>query len=277
MAPDELLLDGQQRMTSLYQACMRRQVVETITPKKKMVKRWFYIDIQKAMKPDADRDDAIFSVPEDRRIKTNFDKDILLDLSKPEHEFEKLMFPLNQVFDWDEWQESFGDYWIAKGDVGKRDVFKRFKNEVLRISNHYQVPVIASTHDTSHEAVCLVFEKVNTGGKPSMPLNSLPPCMPRAGTSCGTTGLEPTAKSGMQTRLPNSAAPRTKRSACFQKWRAPTSFRRSRCVTPRRSGRQSRQRREGKRPSGSASHPPIIAGSAAGSLPRISGRRGGRL
>src|SRR4051794_37519960 len=30
MTPNELLLDGQQRMTSLYQACLRREVVETI-------------------------------------------------------------------------------------------------------------------------------------------------------------------------------------------------------------------------------------------------------
>src|SRR3974390_2583788 len=39
-----LLLDGQQRMTSLYQVALRRKVVETITPKKKKVSRWFYID-----------------------------------------------------------------------------------------------------------------------------------------------------------------------------------------------------------------------------------------
>jgi hypothetical protein len=81
MTPDELLLDGQQRMTSLYQACLRRDVVQTITPKNRMVKRWFYIDIRKALMPDGDRDDAIFSVLEDRRLKTNFDKEILLDLS----------------------------------------------------------------------------------------------------------------------------------------------------------------------------------------------------
>ena len=165
-APDELLLDGQQRMTSLYQSCMRREVVETITPKNKLVKRWFYIDIPKALQPEVDRDEAICAVPEDRRIKTNFDKDILLDLSTSELEYERLMFPLNRVFDWDEWQESFGDYWIAREDAAKRDLFKRFKNEVLLNFKAYQVPVIALSHDTSHAAVCLVFEKVNTGGKP---------------------------------------------------------------------------------------------------------------
>lgn len=164
--PEELLLDGQQRMTSLYQSCFRRNVVQTITPKNKVVRRWFYIDILKALQPNADREEAIFAVPEDRRLKTNFNKNVLLDLSTPEREYEQLMFPLNRVFDWDEWQESFGDYWIARNDASKREVFKQFKNEVLANFKAYQVPVITLADDTSHEAVCLVFEKVNTGGKP---------------------------------------------------------------------------------------------------------------
>jgi hypothetical protein len=33
--PQSLLLDGQQRMTSLYQVTLRGKVVETVTPKKK--------------------------------------------------------------------------------------------------------------------------------------------------------------------------------------------------------------------------------------------------
>lgn len=166
VVPEQLLLDGQQRMTSLYHACMRRAVVETITPKKKLVKRWFYIDIQKALQADADREAAILAIPEDRRIKTNFDKTVVLDLSTPAAEYEKLMFPLNQAFDWDKWQEDFGDYWIAKGDPGKRQVFRQFKETVLQNFVTYHVPVISLDHTTSHEAVCLVFEKVNTGGKP---------------------------------------------------------------------------------------------------------------
>ena len=58
-APDQLLLDGQQRMTSLYQTCVRKELVETITPRQKLVKRWFYIDIEKALRSDVDREDAI--------------------------------------------------------------------------------------------------------------------------------------------------------------------------------------------------------------------------
>ncbi len=163
--PEQLLLDGQQRMTSLYQSCMRRQVVSTITAKKRLVTRWFYIDIRKALSSDTDRDSAIFSVPQDRKLKENFDKDIKLDLSFAQFEYEKLIYPLNQAFNWDTWQEEFGDYWITRGQPEMREIFKQFKNEVLKNFSEYQVPVIALGADTSHEAVCLVFEKVNTGGK----------------------------------------------------------------------------------------------------------------
>lgn len=165
MQPEQLLLDGQQRMTSLYQSCMRREVVSTITAKKRLVKRWFYIDIRKALNAEADRDSAIFAVPQDRKIKENFDKDIVLNLSSAQLEYQTLMYPLNQAFNWDTWQEEFGDYWIAKGKPELRELFKQFKNDVLKNFAEYQVPVIALGADTSHEAVCLVFEKVNTGGK----------------------------------------------------------------------------------------------------------------
>jgi len=164
-APDELLLDGQQRMTSLYQACYRREVIQTITPKNKSVRRWFYFDIRKSLQ--GDRAEALFSVPEDRRLKSDFDRKIDLDLSTPELEYTHLQFPVNRVFDWDDWSEGFDDFWISgKGDLTKREIFKQFKNEVLQNFKAYQVPVIALDKSTSHEAVCLVFEKVNTGGKP---------------------------------------------------------------------------------------------------------------
>ena len=198
--PDELLLDGQQRMTSLYQACMRREVVETTTPTK-LVKRWFYVDITMALKAGVDRDDAVFSVPEDRRIKTNFNKDVRLDLSTPDREFAQLMFPLNRVFDWDEWQEDFGDYWIARGEIAKRDVFKAFKKEVLENFKSYQVPVITLSHDTSNEAVCLVFEKVNTGGKPLDAFELLTAMYAARGHKLRDDWLGTDALKGMHTRL----------------------------------------------------------------------------
>lgn len=162
--PTSLILDGQQRITSLYQVALRGRVVDTVTPKNKKVRRWFYIDIRKALDPNSDREDAIIGVPEDKIERTNFGREITLDLSTPQKEYAALMYPVSQVFDWDAWQDGFHDYW--KHDDSTRGMFRPFKNAVLTNFDKYQMPVIALDKSTSKEAVCVVFEKVNTGGKP---------------------------------------------------------------------------------------------------------------
>ena len=55
--------------------------------------------VKKCLDNNEDRYDAILPVPEDRRIKTYFDRRILLDLSARELEYEHEMFPINIVFD----------------------------------------------------------------------------------------------------------------------------------------------------------------------------------
>jgi hypothetical protein len=166
VVPQSLLLDGQQRMTSLYHATVRGKVVETVTPKKKRVKRWFYIDIRKASDSAIDREDAIIGVPEDRVIRKDFGRAIVLDLSSEQGEYESLMYPVSQIFDWDRWQDGFDNHWAGDTHQAVRNEFRAFKKQVLENFKYYQVPVIALGRSTSKEAVCVVFEKVNTGGKP---------------------------------------------------------------------------------------------------------------
>ena len=62
--PSLFLLDGQQRLTSLYQALVYDGPVRTRDSRGKKIKRWYYIDMLKAMDPNVDREDAVFSVPE---------------------------------------------------------------------------------------------------------------------------------------------------------------------------------------------------------------------
>lgn len=166
VVPQSLLLDGQQRMTSLYQVTLRGKVVETVTPKKKKVKRWFYIDIRKALDPTIDREEAIVGVPEDRCVRADFGREVILDLSSPEHEYQSLMYPVIQVFDWDRWQDDFDKHWRGDQHEAVREEFRAFKRQVLENFKYYRVPVISLDRSTSKEAVCVVFEKVNTGGKP---------------------------------------------------------------------------------------------------------------
>jgi hypothetical protein len=166
VVPQSLLLDGQQRMTSLYQVTLRGKVVETVTPKKKKVKRWFYIDIIKSLNLSIDREEAIVGLPEDRIVRTDFGREAVLDLSSAEREYDSLMYPVSQVFDWDRWQDGFDKHWGGDQNQSVRDEFRAFKRLVLENFKYYRVPVITLDRSTSKEAVCVVFEKVNTGGKP---------------------------------------------------------------------------------------------------------------
>lgn len=165
--PQSLLLDGQQRITSLYQVAFRGKVVETVTPRKKRVKRWFYIDIEKALSPNVEREEAIISFPENKILADDFGRQVILDVSTPEKEYEALLYPVSSVFDWDNWQRGFIEYSMKRGDFEATwKVISAFKEQVVDNFQKYQVPVIALGRDTTKEAVCLVFEKVNTGGKP---------------------------------------------------------------------------------------------------------------
>jgi hypothetical protein len=163
--PKSLLLDGQQRMTSLYQVTLRGKVVETVTPKNKKVKRWFYIDIQKALDLGVDREEAIIGVPQDRVVRTDFGRVVELDVSSVEQEYAALMYPVSQVFDWDTWQDGYDAHWPGDANADRRLIFRNFKRQVLENFKSYRVPVITLGQATSKEAICVVFEKVNTGGK----------------------------------------------------------------------------------------------------------------
>lgn len=165
--PQSLLLDGQQRITSLYQVTIRNKVVETVTPKRKKVRRWFYIDILTALDDTANREDAIVGIPDDRIVRGPFSRTVELDLSTREAEFENLMYPVSRVFDWNDWQKEFIDHAVKTGDFNEKwDIIKPFNEQIINQFTKYQVPVIALDKQTSKEAVCVVFEKVNTGGKP---------------------------------------------------------------------------------------------------------------
>ena len=162
--PDHFLLDGQQRITSLYQTTMRRDVVETVNAKKRKIKRFFYIDMVKALDITVDRLDAIIGIQESKVDTRNFGSEIVRDLSSEQQEYAQCMFPTNRIFESDAWQMGFFKYWGDDLKV-KSDFWFRFQNEILAAFKTYQMPVIQMGRDTSRAAVCLVFEKVNTGGK----------------------------------------------------------------------------------------------------------------
>lgn len=165
--PEHLILDGQQRLTSIYQATASQEPVMTKTDKGKPIKRYYYLSMEKCLDEEEDRLDAILSVPDDRKIKENFDRDVKLDLSTRELEYEQKLFPVNIVFDSKAVMDWFMGYITHYGMKAEAmEEFKQFQADVLNTISSYKLPVITLDKSTPREAVCKVFENVNTGGVP---------------------------------------------------------------------------------------------------------------
>lgn len=140
---------------------MSMDAVETKDAKGKPIRRWYYLDIKQAVGNEDDREDAVLSVPEDRQVKA-FGGEITIDVTTPEKEYAYDLFPVNRIFKSAEWRQAYNKYWNYAPE--KIRLYDAFESEVIKRFEQYQVPVIELKKETPKEAVCLVFERVNTGG-----------------------------------------------------------------------------------------------------------------
>ena len=163
--PDELILDGQQRLTSLYNALFSKNPVHTKTDKGKEIDRYYYINIENALDPNADDDDVIISIPATKQIVSDFGRKIEKDLSTKQDEFREKSFPLNIILDpgaEQGWQNEYYAYYNYDPAVIQQ--FTAFFSKIIMPTQKYAMPVILLDKETPKEAVCQVFENVNTGG-----------------------------------------------------------------------------------------------------------------
>ena len=160
--PELLILDGQQRITSLYQTIITNEIVTTKNEKNYAIKRWYYIDMVKAMDENCDLEEAIISINEKKQITEDFGRRIVLDLSEKEFEFENLMYPVCMIDDYSTWRREFNEYW--QYDREKSMFWDKFEDRIINSFNKYMLPIIIMKKENPKEAVCQVFEKVNTGG-----------------------------------------------------------------------------------------------------------------
>ena len=163
--PNWLILDGQQRLTSIYSALYNENPVDTKTDKGIEIKRFYYFDIEKCLDTTTDRIEAIVSVDENKKIKGFGHNIVLLDLSDKKDEYDKKLIPANILLDtikFSKWQIEYFKYY--NGDSEIMNEFMNFIDKIQIPLMKYAIPVIRLDEDTPKEAVCQVFENVNTGG-----------------------------------------------------------------------------------------------------------------
>ena len=164
--PGELLLDGQQRCTSLFMATYAQKPVRTRSQQNRVQRLYYFIDIRKALQPNTEFEEAIIAVPQDKILRSDFGRKVEMDLSVRENQYRYSFFPLNQIFDSRNWSYGWVDHWRHDEKAPEiQDLDRRFYREVIEVFERYKMPIIRLDRTNSREAICTVFEKVNVGGK----------------------------------------------------------------------------------------------------------------
>jgi hypothetical protein len=156
--PELLLLDGQQRLTSLTQALTGDGVVATMDSRGKLLERRYYVDMAMALEGEHRIDEAVRSIPGDGVVRSNFGRDIELDVSTAHSEREHGLFPVRLLFSADTVTWLFG--------MADSERASAFHAAVIQPATTYNIPAIELDTSTNKSAVATVFEKVNTGGLP---------------------------------------------------------------------------------------------------------------
>ena len=165
--PKAYLLDGQQRITTLYQALNHPDLPVEM----KGAKRWYYIDLVKARK----KEDSIVSVSASKKLSRgdSSPESFLLQVMRSEGdstlELLKHCIPTEELLNSGGWKRDYIHFWQSirqphpEGDASalmewcEEHVFEHFRQA--------KVPEIRLGGSFDKQAVCSIFELVNSTGK----------------------------------------------------------------------------------------------------------------
>ena len=160
LQPETLVLDGQQRLTSLLYAF----TAPDLALKNTKLRRWFFLDLARlSAKPDDD--DVVF----ERSVRD------LGGLLTPEAQFEQRVIPCTMLLrqpDFYKWRDDFEDWMGANRPDWKAEYKGKWRGEwteVVSDLHDFRVPVVEVPRveqDDQHALgrVCAIFEKLNSTG-----------------------------------------------------------------------------------------------------------------
>ena len=149
-----LILDGQQRITSIYYAI--KALPEPIPKQKEAYE--FFIDIGKLLN---------LSKHTKLLIVKGYPQNKLKGLDDTRTQYEKQFFPLSRLSDYQRWCNGFTPYLIneEKRDPTKAATYvMQIANRLSTIWGIYKIPIIKLPKDLKIDSVADVFERINTTG-----------------------------------------------------------------------------------------------------------------
>ena len=146
---NEIILDGQQRISSLYYA-IKAPAFELLGDKKGRFS-FFYIDFAEFFTSDE---------PEDL-IKVFSEK------ISAEESFKKMLFPVYQLENYDTWIDDLEEFLLTDKNIDQekiRDIRKLIRKKLRDFYDGFEIPFVILGADRSLEQVTEIFEKINSSG-----------------------------------------------------------------------------------------------------------------
>ncbi|AIK84962.1 hypothetical protein CGLAR1_06755 [Corynebacterium glutamicum] len=160
--PGLLLLDGQQRLTTLYHCFSGDGYVNTVDFRSKKVTRKFYIDVAKAVESPVMSDEAIFSVDETGKIISHFGPVIDGGITDLETALAHGCLPVSVLLD-----DNGTDFLFDLADMageGAREHAKRFQSQIVKTLVSYDIPMIRLDRETAKGGIGSIFAQANSSG-----------------------------------------------------------------------------------------------------------------
>lgn len=161
--PGLLLLDGQQRLTSLFHAFKGSGEVPTVDFLGRPISRRFMVDVRAAVATTPMPVEAVFAVDPEGRVRSHFGPSIEGGINSREDLIAHGVIPISMLL-WKEGNDLLVDMAAGTEDEGVRDAVKKFVNLVMRDLPAYDVPVIRVDRETTQAGVGQIFAHANSAG-----------------------------------------------------------------------------------------------------------------
>lgn len=155
--PDWMVLDGQQRLTSLHYVF----TAPNVNLKGTKYPYRFYIDLKKLEEDKID--EAVWS----ERV------DYCQDYELEEYQFKNKIIPLTKILDWESWKQRYAQWLNKNGRINELSEFigkveplwTRWIDNIRRkFIPVIEIPKVKSEDEKGITEICSIFEKVNSTG-----------------------------------------------------------------------------------------------------------------
>lgn len=160
--PGLLLLDGQQRLTTLYQCLQKDGLVSSVDFRNKKVSRRFYVDYAKAISEDVMPDEAVIAVDENGVVRSHFATKHGDLIDSREAALEAGCIPVWLLLS-DAGTDMLFDLAARSGSVQQEQI-KHFHNQVVKPLVRYAVPMTRLDRETAQAGVGSIFAQANSQG-----------------------------------------------------------------------------------------------------------------